>query len=408
MTWIQQLIRIGVDDDTPRGTARTVKLTNGFTLFCLLFALVSVPVNLSHGHPAWELWALLQAVCAASMLLALLLNAQRRYFAAVSCLLSLLLLYFVVGTVVLGRGIGLHWLAAVFPVFPFLLYPKPHSISAFVLAIIGVGTCVVLELGARDGPLIGEAYSSQLESNLLHLRLLNLAALVAFIGYLCRRTTLEAEARLEEERDRSDSLLLNILPEPIAARLKESPSSIADGHDEITVLFADIANFTPMSEELSPGDLVALLNRVFTRIDHVMQKHGIEKIKTIGDAYMAAAGVPVRYSEHAERMADAALEVSTAMESFVGPRGERISLRMGISTGPAVAGVIGVHKFAYDLWGDKVNTASRMESHGETGRIQVTDATYELLEETHLFRERGPVDVKGKGVMKTWWLLGKR
>jgi len=408
VNWVQQLIRRGVDADTPRGIARTVQLTNGFALFCLLIVLVTVPVNLSYGHPAWELWAPIQALCGLAMLLTLRLNAQRRYWAAVSFFLSLLLLYCVLGTLVLGRGVGLHWLAAVFPVFPFLLYPRPHSTSAMVLAVIGAATCVVLDLGVQDGPLFGGAFSGPFEDNLLHLRLLNVAALVAFIGHLGRRTTLEAEQTIERERDRSESLLLNILPEPIAARLKESPSVIANGHEGVSVLFADIANFTKMCDALSPRDLVDLLNRVFTQIDNVMRKNGIEKIKTIGDAYMAAAGVPVRTRGHAERMADAALEVSTAMEAFVGPKGERISLRMGISSGPAIAGVIGVHKFAYDLWGDTVNAASRMESHGETGRIQVTGATYELLKETHRFHERGAIEVKGKGVMRTWWLVGKR
>ena len=238
---------MGVGDDTPRGIARTVKLTNGFMLFCLLFALVSVPVNRSHGHPAWELWALLQALCVVCMSLTLLLNARRRYWAAVSCLLSLLLLYFVIGTVVLGRSVGLHWLVAAFPVFPFLLYPKPHSISAVVLATIGTVTCVVLELGAQDGPLIGEAHSAQFENNLLHLRLLNLAALVAFIGYLCRRTTLEAEERLEQERPRWHPGGMSRLLASIALLALVAPaSSIADEQPNILLILADDLGFSDL------------------------------------------------------------------------------------------------------------------------------------------------------------------
>jgi class 3 adenylate cyclase len=227
-----------------------------------------------------------------------------------------------------------------------------------------------------------------------------------FVEMYVRRDFMH-QRELEEERRTSERLLLNVLPAPIAVRLKAGEEPIADRHAEATVLFADIVGFTIISSKVSPDEMVELLNSVFTEFDQMAARHGLEKIKTIGDAYMAVGGLPTRRDDHAEACANLALEMQSALEGRVAPSGDPLQVRIGINTGPVVAGVIGSSKFAYDLWGDAVNTASRMESHGVPAGIQVTESTYRRLRGKYRFEERGEVDVKGKGLMPTWLLTGR-
>jgi adenylate cyclase len=217
-----------------------------------------------------------------------------------------------------------------------------------------------------------------------------------------------ALAELEVERAKSERLLLNVLPASVAGRLKESEQVIADGFPVATVLFADIVGFTPLAQELAPADAVVLLDRVFTAWDGLAARHGVEKIKTIGDSYMAASGLPAPREDHAEAIADMALEMGAEVERCAAESGLSLEVRIGIDTGPVIAGVIGRAKFIYDLWGDTVNTASRMESHGVPGAIQVTERAYELLRNRYDMSHRGTIEVKGKGPMSTYLLLGRR
>ncbi|WP_264322224.1 adenylate/guanylate cyclase domain-containing protein [Zarconia navalis] len=218
----------------------------------------------------------------------------------------------------------------------------------------------------------------------------------------------QAQALLHAEQEKSEQLLLNILPEPIATRLKHDRGAIAEHFDEVTILFADLVGFTPLSARLQPLELVNLLNEIFSTFDRLAEKHGLEKIKTIGDAYMVAGGLPVPMPDRAAAIADMALAMQEAVTRFREERGENIQIRIGINTGVVIAGVIGIKKFIYDLWGDAVNVASRMESSGEPGSIQVTRATYEQLKDRYELHERGKIAVKGKGNMTTYWLRGKR
>ncbi|MGL5059503.1 MAG: adenylate/guanylate cyclase domain-containing protein [Microcoleus sp.] len=217
----------------------------------------------------------------------------------------------------------------------------------------------------------------------------------------------EANVELSKEQEKSDRLLLNILPESIAAKLKEGHSSIAEGFAEVTILFADIVGFTVLSSQISPEELLELLNEIFSAFDDLTEKYGLEKIKTIGDAYMVVGGLPNPCINHAENIAEMALDMQQELVKFNAKHHTGVNIRIGINTGPAIAGVIGTKKFIYDLWGDAVNTASRMESHGLPGAIQVTQSTYNILRGKYLFEDRGVIHVKGKGDMNTYLLAGR-
>ncbi|MDX2099054.1 MAG: adenylate/guanylate cyclase domain-containing protein [Leptolyngbyaceae cyanobacterium bins.59] len=225
---------------------------------------------------------------------------------------------------------------------------------------------------------------------------------------MARRKKAEGEA--QTEREKAESLLLNILPEPIAEELKQGRRNISDGFAAVSVLFADIVGFTTLSTLISVDDLVAMLNRIFSAFDELSDRHGLEKIKTIGDNYMVAGGLPIPREDHAAAIADMALEMQEVitMPEFHIADMEPLRLRIGINSGPVIAGVIGNKKFIYDLWGDAVNTASRMESSSLPGCIQVTESTYQILKDTHHFEKRGTLPIKGKGEMVTYWLKGRK
>ena len=217
-----------------------------------------------------------------------------------------------------------------------------------------------------------------------------------------------AQEALKVQQEQSEKLLLNILPKPIAERLKAQQSTIADSFADVSVLFADIVGFTELSARMSPTELVKRLNVIFSHFDQLAEKYGVEKIKTIGDAYMVVGGLPMPRDDHAEAIAQMALGMQAKIAKLSADTGEKLAIRVGINSGPVVAGVIGVSKFTYDLWGDTVNVAARMEATGFAGRIQVTDVTYELLKDKYLFERRGVIPVKGKGDMMTYWLLEKK
>ncbi len=226
------------------------------------------------------------------------------------------------------------------------------------------------------------------------------------VSDITERKLITEALRLQQEQ--TEKLLLNILPSSIAQRLKQEQSIIADSFENVSVMFADIVGFTELSSRKSPTEIVEMLNVIFSKFDQLAEQHGLEKIKTIGDAYMVVAGLPTPRTDHAEAIAQMALDIQAEINKLSISTGESFNLRIGINSGPVVAGVIGIKKFIYDLWGDTVNIANRMESQGLAGAIQVTTTTYELLREKYEFQQRGVIPIKGKGEMTTFLLTGRK
>lgn len=218
----------------------------------------------------------------------------------------------------------------------------------------------------------------------------------------------DTQVELQREQERSERLLLNMLPGQIAGRLKDGEEAIADRLEEVTIVFSDLVGFTQMSQRLSASEVVSVLADLVADFDRLARKHGLEKIRTQGDAYMAVAGAPEPRPDHVEAAAMMALDMLQTAHRHLDPSGSSLELRIGIDCGPVVAGVIGLDKFVYDVWGDTVNTASRMESHGLPGLIHVTPSVYERLRHEFVFEGRGTIDVKGKGPMSTYFLLRRR
>ena len=294
---------------------------------------------------------------------------------------------------------SLHWAGIMLALMATygLFRPRLPVSAAISLALIVAFNVVVIPAGILPLAII-------LADNFF---LVSAAVVGMLATYSLERSSRErflANKHLEEERRLSERLLLNILPEAIARRLKAGEERIADQHAEVTVLFADIAGFTAMTAHMEPIELVELLDEVFNEFDGIARDHGIEKVKTIGDACMMVAGLPEAQEDHAARIAEAALDMRERIAGCRSVGDQPIRLHIGIATGSVVAGVIGRTKFSYDLWGDVVNTASRMASLAERDRIQVTEEVVRLLGDRYAFRRRGPLDVKGKGRMETWYL----
>jgi adenylate cyclase len=235
------------------------------------------------------------------------------------------------------------------------------------------------------------------------------SAILYGIIYYAVRQMERAEAAAEREQRRSEGLLMNILPPSVAERLKDGAhSEIADAYPDASILFADMAGFTSRAADTSPEELVRFLNGVFTGLDALVERHGLEKIKTSGDAYMVVSGVPIARPDHVTALADLALDIRQSLAGLVDQRGRAVPVRIGIASGPVVAGVVGKRKFFYDVWGDAVNMASRMESTGISGRIQVSQQVYERLNDEFKLESRGFVDIKGKGKLPTWFLIDRK
>ena len=306
----------------------------------------------------------------------------------------------------LGTGSGLPFYYLLAATLMVLILGVDHLVLTCVLAAVNAGTVIALELLVpyNTGVQPDWAYRSG-----FILTVISAFTMVIAVAWYALREIRRAREAMEAEYDRSERLLTNILPATIAERLKDpSRNIIADKYDDASILFADIAGYTKRSSDTPPTDLVRFLDRLYTDLDALVDRHGLEKVKTSGDSYMVVSGVPEPRDDHVEALACLALDITDAVSDLKDPQGREVPLRIGLAAGPVVAGVVGARKFFYDVWGDAVNVAARMETTDVEGRIQVPQDVYERLNHAFLLEERGEVDVKGKGVMHTWYLVGRR
>jgi guanylate cyclase len=306
-----------------------------------------------------------------------------------------------VGGFLPSGGVGLWGILAPLGALVFLeVRQAVRWFAAFLVVFVLTGLAGELFFPDADLPV-------SFTSTMLALNVIGTAFVAFTLLALFAHQRNAALTALRAEQEKSEALLLNILPRPIAERLKAA-QTIADHFTATSILFADLVDFTPLAQRLPPAQMVHILDQLFSHFDVLVERHGLEKIKTIGDCYMAAAGVPNPHPDHARRAALLALDMRDVLATSAVGGQSGVELRIGINSGPVVAGVIGTKRFLYDLWGDAVNTASRMESHGTAGEIQITRATYELLKDEFVCKPRGTILVKGKGLMETWYLVGSR
>jgi class 3 adenylate cyclase len=374
------------------------RVFNGATLLLTLIALLSPGVYLLLEHRGRLLLGV-GALGSTNALLYLLGRFRNRSFPSL------------LGLTLVGAGVIVYFLTGGSAGPAICTFAAPASLAVVLLdgakrilmALFSIATPMALLAMEYFRPgWVSEAWTSR-DVRYLFFALAYSGAILTLltVAWVLVSAYRDAMARLAEERARSERLLDNVLPPSVSARLKQTPGTIADGFEGVTVLFADLVGFTTRAAGMAPGDVVAMLNEIFSKFDALSEKFGLEKIKTIGDAYMAVAGIPIARNDHAEAAADMALEMLRVLP-------EDLALRVGLHSGAAVAGVIGTRKFIYDLWGDTVNTASRMESHGEAGRIQVTRQTHDLLAARYRLSRRGVVAIKGKGELETFFLEGQK
>lgn len=333
---------------------------------------------------------------------------MHRYGVVVAQLTLIVTSYVVLSVLTLnvGTGSGLQFYFLVAATVAVLVLGIEHVVLACVLVAIGAAIVITLQFSVPNDTGLQPPWA--LPVGFITSVVSACVMAVATVWYALREIE-RAEQAMEQEYDRSESLLANILPASIATRLKNPATTIiADKYDDASVLFADIAGYTERASQSTPADLVDFLNRLYTEFDRLVDRHGLEKVKTSGDCYIVVSGVPEPRPDHLEALACLALNMSDAIAGLRDQVGQAVPVRIGIGVGPVVAGVVGTRRFFYDVWGDAVNVAARMESTGVQGRIQVPQAVYERLEETFVFEPRGNVEIKGKGVMPTWFLLAER
>nr|WP_319445546.1 MULTISPECIES: adenylate/guanylate cyclase domain-containing protein [unclassified Mycobacterium] len=344
----------------------------------------------------------------AAGLVFLLIPKLYRYGDLLAPLVFILAAYTVITVVSIyvGTSSGLHFYYVVAASLVVLVLGIEHMVIASALAAVGAVTVIALEMWVPHNTGVQPDWAFRMGF------VINVVAVWVFIiatVWFAMRETARAEEAMEIEYQRSESLLANILPASIAKRLKDPAHNIiADRYDDASILFADIAGYTKRASDTPPTELVRFLDALYTDLDALVDRHGLEKVKTSGDSYMVVSGVPEPRPDHLEALASLALDMADAVAGLTDPQGREVPLRIGVASGPVVAGVVGARKFFYDVWGDAVNVAARMESTDVEGRIQVPDNVYQLLSGRFEFEERGEIDVKGKGMMQTWYLTGRR
>lgn len=393
---VHWVLSYGITKATPENEFRFIKLLNISIVLFVVYSSACVLVGLLSGD--YQL-ALFQIPCFAALLLAITLIGRGHYTTAITIVLSTLIIAFSGLQILYGGDAKLHiWLSI--PIMgACLAYPPSHSKHAIIMGLMAILAITFIEFLDIPQKIVSPMLDNPLgKAN----NMASLGLAILGVAFVSRTLLLSAEAELIKERLRSENLLNHTLPKAISKRLKHSESIIADDIESCSVLFCDIVGFTALSDKLSANQIVYTLNALFTQFDELCEKYAVEKIKTIGDAYMVAAGVPNPIDNHAEVLVNFAKDMYKQLEVFNQKFKQELEIRIGIHSGPVVAGVIGKSKFSYDLWGDTVNVASRMESHGVTGKIQISEASHDLLNNRISCQARGSIDIKGKGLMNTF------
>jgi guanylate cyclase len=382
-----------------------IRMTNIIALLVILVAMCRLlRVSLFwHSNSRYEILLVVGSML--FMLLVPLINAQKAYQTAKVLLILSYSLIIVCSCLLWPINLNIQYyllLAAL--ICPFFFKPGEVKLMILMLVLLNLGFISLEIWFTLVSPLVASSLALQ-KFKLVSTLLFMLSCLLCSL-YLWRNVN-HSWQKLDAERLRSEQLLLNILPSSIAARLKQSPNLIADYFPQASILFADIQDFTALCRTMTPKQVIQLLNRIFSTFDQLIDKHGLEKIKTSGDGYMAAAGLPKANSTHATQCCYCALEMQQAFKTISGQYHLHTGLRIGIGGGEVIAGIIGQNKVSYDIWGEAVNLASRMESQGQSNKIQTTQTIYELSKQSFEFSKRGGIVVKGIGKVQTYWLLGK-
>ena len=391
------------------GDGRTTRLRKSLLLGGVLVLIpLVVPWCLTYLVLGYPLAALMPGIyfVFSSFSVVYFLKTRNRDFLRISQYFFVLLLPFSL-TVVLGgfhnSSVVIIW-CVISPIASLVIDGWENARQWFALYLI------LLILAAGLEPIFPDARPLP-EAMIRFFYVLNIGTVTTAVFallFLFIREGWEAYLLLQDEQAKSEGLLLNVLPKEVAFQLKDEPRTLAEYYESASVLFCDVVGFTPLTAESTPQAMLEVLNEIFSHFDGLAERHGVEKISTMGDAYMLASGVPVRREDHAQAIANLALEMNAYIKQYPGRSGHPVAFRLGISSGPLVAGVIGCTKYHYDIWGDTVNTASRMESHGVPGKIQIAQSTYELIKDEFDCTRRGVVQIKGKGPMQTWFLEGSR
>lgn len=407
---LQKIILCGVEGDSPLD--HNLKIINVISFvgggFVLLYILTFGILTALFPVAYWKVLLSLAVYYPLFITPFYFTKRRKRTLAGVNIILAGFYATIMQSLLVFGHGAGVHYYAIAIPALALLMFSRKDDIQYFLFfALLCTGGFFYDEYFLQKTLWI----SLPPEFPVRYLHMLNTVGtifLVAVSVYVFAHDLNYARSKITQEHERANNLLLNILPEPIATRLKKNTETIADGFVSASILFADIVGFTQLASRFSPEALVDLLNKYFSRYDVLTEKYGLEKIKTIGDAYMVAAGIPDPCQDHAHRIAGFALEMMQVTRQISREINVPITLRIGINSGPVTAGVIGTKKFIYDLWGDAVNMAARMESHGLPDKIQITQETYGLIKESFVFEEREIIEVKGKGHVRTYIVTAEK
>lgn len=399
--WMRIWLRAG-HQHSDRDSFCPIRIANVISLIMLLTLLLQLPASVGYWTQGGSGKALLIGVFACLTMLTPLFNHWQRHKLAVYWLSLIYFVYISASTLYLGNQSHVQ----IFLLLGILLLPTLFSrqtkLEIYLFQTTYALAFIVLNSIETQG------VSADYQHFLRPANWVFLVASFAVCAYFIQRNLEIDRKRLDEERARSDELLSNILPDSIAERMRAHQDTIADFYAEITVIFADIEGFTHLSRQLTELGLVRLLNELYSEMDQLFLSYGLEKIKTNGDGIMIVCGAPLALADHAWRACEVALRMQQLFSDFAQRHHLSNRLRIGIHTGSAVGGVVGLHKFSYDVWGDTVNLASRMESYGEAGKIQVSLATYQLVREHFIFEPRGDIDIRGIGLQTTYWLVGHK